>query len=83
MKTDLLKAALLKKKQNQKQSNDKNATDANHGIHGSQVNVNKRPCDEAPASSRTVLQAPPAHVEAEPQKHCVPRRNLGTSLGVG
>jgi hypothetical protein len=41
MKTDLLKAALLKKKQNQKQNNDKTATDANHGIHGSQVNVNK------------------------------------------
>ena len=41
MKTDLLKAALLKKKQNQKQNNDKNTTDAKHGIHGSQVNVNK------------------------------------------
>ena len=41
MKTDLLKAALLKKKQNQKQNNDKNTTDANHGIHGNQVNVNK------------------------------------------
>ena len=41
MKTDFLKAALEKKKSNQKQSNTKNAKDGDHGIHGSQVSVNK------------------------------------------
>ena len=41
MKTDFLKAALEKKKSAQKQTNTKNAKDGDHGIHGSQVNVNK------------------------------------------
>jgi hypothetical protein len=41
MKTDFLKAVLEKKKANQKQSNTKNAKDGDHGIHGSQVSVNK------------------------------------------
>lgn len=41
MKTDVLKAALLRKKENQKNTNDKNSTDASHGIHGSQVSTKK------------------------------------------
>lgn len=41
MKTDFLKAALEKKKALQKQSNQKNAKDDSHGIHGSQVSINK------------------------------------------
>jgi hypothetical protein len=41
MKTDFLKAALEKKKSTQKQGNTKNAKDGDHGIHGSQVSVNK------------------------------------------
>lgn len=39
--SDFLKAALEKKKASQKQGNQKNTKDDNHGIHGSQVNVNK------------------------------------------
>jgi hypothetical protein len=39
--SDFLKAALEKKKASQKQSGQKNSKDDNHGIHGSQVNVNK------------------------------------------
>jgi hypothetical protein len=39
--SDFLKAALEKKKASQKQGSQKNNKDDNHGIHGSQVNVNK------------------------------------------
>jgi len=39
--SDFLKAALEKKKASQKQGSQKNSKDDNHGIHGSQVNVNK------------------------------------------
>ena len=41
MKTDILKAALLRKKENQKNTNGKNNTDTTHGIHNSQVNTKK------------------------------------------
>jgi len=39
--SDFLKAALEKKKASQKQGGQKNSKDDNHGIHDSQVNVNK------------------------------------------
>jgi hypothetical protein len=38
---DLLKAALEKKKSQNKKTNKKNAKDGDHGIHGSQVSINK------------------------------------------
>ncbi len=39
--SDFLKALLEKKKAGQKQTDTKNAKDGNHGMHGSQVSVNK------------------------------------------
>jgi len=39
--SDFLKALLEKKKAQNKQSNQKNTKEDSHGIHGSQVNVNK------------------------------------------
>ena len=39
--SDFLKAVLEKKKAQNKQSNQKNSNNDSHGIHGSQVNVNK------------------------------------------
>ena len=38
---DFLKALLEKKKAQSKQGNQKNSKDDSHGIHGSQVSVNK------------------------------------------